>query len=247
MTFAAQLTKYILAAMLSWVPLNNQTIYGETEAEALARYEATALDIVTTVLSPNEPWIFKNTNGVKEALELASIASFEGGFQTFVEDGSCNKKGYKPDGRGGCDGGHAFSNWQIHIYGNGYILQDDGLTNVDAEKNIARILKKPLSFEPGDVIQGKNLIEDHRLAARVALHLVRLSWKSAHSLCGFTGEDCGEARNVDGHDVGGHPKATQRHQRAVNYEKAHPFVLDPDTEVSLFFESFGMVPMSSEN
>jgi len=241
MTLAAQLTKYILAAMLTWVPLNNQTIYGETEADALARYEATAFDIVSSVLAPNEPWIFKDSNGVKEALELASIASFEGGFQTFVEDGSCNVKGYKPDGRGGCDGGHAFSNWQIHVYGNGYILQNDGgLTTVDAEKNVARLLKKPVSYDPSEVIQGSTLIEDHGVAARLALHLVRLSWQSAHSLCGFTGEDCGEGRIIDGHLVGGHPKARLRHQRAVDYEKNHPFVPDPGTEIN---NLFGMVPM----
>jgi len=246
MTFAAQLTKYILAAMLAWVPINNQTIYGETEAEVRTRYESTALDIVMSVLAPNEPWIFKESNGVKEALELASIASFEGGFQTFVEDGSCNQKGYTPDGRGGCDGGHAFSNWQIHVYGNGYILQEDGgLTSVDAENATAKRLNRPVSYSPEDVIQGKSLIEDHRLAARLALHLVRISWKSAHSLCGFTGEDCGEPRNIDGHLVGGHPKASQRHQRAIDYERSHPFVPEPDA-AHPFFGSFGVVSMSFE-
>lgn len=238
MTLAAQLTKYILAAMISWVPLSAHLVPGangllvpESELSVQARYEATAADIAAVVLDPNEPHVFRGSDhGDKEALELAAIGSFEGGFNKFVEDGDCNKKDYHADRRGTCDGGNAFSNWQIHIFGNGYILGPDGsLTSVDAEKAKAKALNTAPSFLLTDIIQGPQLLSDHRLAARVALRLVRFSWKNYSSLCGFTGEDCGEGRTVDDHLIGGHPKARQRHQRAVDYGRVHPFVFVPDT------------------
>jgi len=220
-------SEYILGAMLRWVPLLNQTVHGETEDEARARYQATADNIVDIVLDENEPTVFRGGDDgrLKSALEIASIASFEGGFQKFVDDGTCNQKDYKADGRGGCDGHTAFTVWQIHIFGNGYIIQGDDITTKMYAPQYA-------AEHPDEVLTGKSLIEDRRTAVRVALRLIRKTYQDNHSLCGYTGEPC-----CDTHinqetlkEVSCHPKADLRHDRAKNYFRQHPFTAPAEVD-----------------
>src|SRR5277367_22938 len=108
------LIQYIFVAMLSWIPIANLTPYGETEDEARTRLHSVAEDIVTVAMDKSEPSVFARADGrVKTALLQASIASMETGFQKFVDTGDCNQANYRADRRGNCDGGHAFSLWQI--------------------------------------------------------------------------------------------------------------------------------------
>lgn len=223
-------TKYIYTAMVAWKPLNGHIVrkhdghyehdsrglfITQNEAEVRARYETTAKQIVDVAYDDAITPLFTGDQGrLKTALQLAAIASFEGGFQKFVEDGDCNKPGFHSDGSGDCDGGGAFSNWQIHIWGGGYVIKDGDLTQVHY------LPKDYLKDHPDTVvIKGMDLVDDPRIAALVAYYLVRYSTRNYHSLCQYTGENC----------EGTHPLATARSGRAVSYLRDHPFVM-PSTE-----------------
>jgi hypothetical protein len=62
-----------------------------------------------------------------------------------------------------------------------------------------------------EIVDGPALIRDRKLAAKVALHMLRYSMKNAHSLTIYTGE----APNG--------PKAKLRLDRATNYARKHAF------------------------
>lgn len=214
----SSVASYIKAAMIAWVPLARHVAFGETLPEIDARYARVAEDITIVASDPAEPAVFPHgPNGnVKMALELAAIASFEGGFQTVVENGTCNRPDYKADGRGSCDNKHAFSDWQIHandFAGGGLILLEDG--GITAP----RWAPERAAAHPEEIWTGARLIADPRGAARVALHLVRQSYKQFGSLCAFTGETTDPTRQC----IGPHPKADNRHERAIAYLRQHPY------------------------
>jgi hypothetical protein len=180
------MSQYILTAMLTWVPLSSQTANGESEVDARTRYESIAQDIAANSQDATEPPIFKGATTeeaqVKTALELGSISSFEGGYQKFVDEGTCNQKGYKADGRGNCDGGGAWTIWQMHTM-HGLWFKGLGLTSMDGEPNYGK-------QHPDETMwTGAMLVADRRTAAKMALHMIRTSYKDrGGSLCGYTGE-----------------------------------------------------------
>lgn len=207
------LTHYILTAMLSWTPIQNFTMHGEAEDHARARLQDIASDIASVFTDSNEAPVFSGPTGrVRSALLLASIGSFEGGWQQFVEEGDCNKTGYKADGRGSCDGGFAFTSWQIHIAGGGFLYVGGRLTNVTYERQYAK-------DHPNEIINGNRLVADRRIAVRVAKDLIIETAGRDCLLCGYAGESSLQA----------HPKADARLQRAKDYWARHPFV-DPDAD-----------------
>jgi len=202
------LITYIFAAMLSWIPVRNLTPYGETEDEAKTRLHSIAEDIVAIALDPGEPPVFARADGrVKTALLQAAIASMETGYQKFVDDGSCNRADYRADRRGDCDGRHAFSLWQIHVAGGGYVLLEDGTltSRMYASKDV---------LDAHALVGGAEMIADRKVAARVAQRIERESLKYHGSLCAYSGESCMDDR---------HPKAKARLERATAYYAAHPF------------------------
>ena len=222
MSLSEQLVSYILSAMLSWVPLGNQFERGhdgqwlrdtkgyyvkEDGEEAYARYKATAEAIVDIALDDSNPSLFVGADGrVKTALQIASIASFEGGFHKWVENGDCNTPIWKLHHEQECDGGSAFTNWQIHVYG--YVIFHGEL------QQSQYLPREYMKEHQDDVITGKKLIDDQRLAVQVAYYLIRYSTHSFHTLCAYTGEAC----------TGSHPKANERMARAIDYMRKHPFV-----------------------
>ncbi len=204
----ANLVNYIFVAILSWIPVRNLTPYGESEDDAKARMHSIAEDIVTVALDSSEPPVFARADGrVKTALLSAAIASMETGFQKFVDDGSCNRPDYVADRRGDCDGRHAFSLWQIHISGGGYILLEDGTLS-------SRMYAAPDVLQSHTVIGGAELVSDRKIAIRVAQRVERDSLKYHGSLCAYSGESCMDDR---------HPKAKARLDRAMTYYAAHPY------------------------
>ena len=205
------LQAYLLAAMISWVPIHSHVANGELEADVIARYEATAQDIAETALDPSEAktlWAGKD-GVVKDALLLAAVASIEGGFQKFVDDGTCNRPDYRADQRGGCDGHTAWTIWQIHTMG-GLRIGGDYLTSVAYDQLNAR--QHPELF-----LRGPDLIASRKTAAKVALHIMRASFRDGGSLCIYAHEFC----------HGDIPKSTYRQARALNYLKTHPFTYPP--------------------
>jgi hypothetical protein len=204
------LVEYIFAAMLAWIPVHNLTQYGETEVEAKTRMHSIAEDVVTVAMDANEPPAFARADGrVKTSLLQVAIASMETGYQKFVDDGTCNKPDYVADRRGSCDGRHAFSMWQIHVAGNGYLLLEDG--------SLGSVFYSPAAVvraHANAVVRGPELIADRKTAIRVAQRIERDSLKQHGSLCSYSGESC---------DEGAHPKAKARLDRAMSYYQTHPF------------------------
>jgi hypothetical protein len=200
--------KYVLKAMTTWVPIANQVANGEEEMAAKQRYEEIASDIVDAVYDEDEPAVFSGVDGkLKTALEVVAIPSYESGFQKIVDDGTCNQPSFKADRRGNCDGKTAFTLWQIHSVGNGLMFSGTGVTSKMYNADYAQ-------EHPEEVWTGPKLVQNRLMAAKMALHLIRTTYSQHHSLCGYTGEHCGE---------GEHPKADIRHGRAVRYLADHPF------------------------
>ncbi len=240
MSLSEQLVSYILSAMMSWVPLGNQYerapdgkwlhnekgyYVQEDQTAALARYKVSAEAMVRVALDPSNIPLFKvrgtpdTIEGrVKTALQLASIASFEGGFHKWVEDGDCNTPEFHKNHPHECDGGAAFTNWQIHLYR--YLIKDGELVQSQyLEQSGKQEDRDYVKVHKDGIITGPQLIADPHLAAQVAYYLVRYSTRNFSSLCSYTGEDC----------LGTHPLATLRSGRAVDYYRKHPFVYVEDT------------------
>ena len=202
------LANYILSAMISWTPLSSLVAYGETEVEVRARFKAIAADIAAVSADPAEQAAFSGPTGrVRTALLIASIGSFEGGWQKFVEEGDCNRTGFHADRRGGCDGGHAFTSWQIHIAGGGFLFVDGRLTNKTYAASYAK-------EHPSEIIDGPALVANRQLAVRVAKDLIIETKTDRCVLCGYSGES----------SFGEHPKADARLDRAKDYWAKHPYV-----------------------
>lgn len=192
---------YLVAAMLSWSPAKDHT--PDTETITVARYTAIAEDIAAVVQDSTEPAIFKDdAQKVRTALQLAGVAFFESRYWSYVDSGKCNDREWRakqPTTTSLCDGGLAFSLWQIHTRfsqgKDGISLDGDGWKHDSA----------------GHV--GKELLTDRKLAARIALHMLRASLTRSGTLCGYTGEI-----------EKGCPKAAARFNLAKSYFTKHPFV-----------------------
>jgi hypothetical protein len=226
----AALTQYIVAAMISWVPLGNQIerandghwmrdsqgLYVvEDPAVARARYERIAGEIVSIAFDEANPPLFRGEEGrLKTALLLASIASFEGGYHKWVEDGTCNTRLFLADHPRECDGGAAWSNWQLHMYR--YVIRSGEMTQAQyLENSLVPEDREWIKDHADSIIRGPDVARDPKLAVQVAYYLVRYSEKNFRSLCAYSGEDCS----------GSHPKATARLERAAAYLRAHPFTM----------------------
>lgn len=191
------LTSYLLAAMTAWMPIRSHA-HAEAPEATEARYEQIAADVAQIALDPDEAPLFQGEDGrVKTALLLLSVALHESGFRGEIDAGRC--KPYE------CDHGKAFSIWQLH--------PEDGLIFDGDVFTFAR--NRPASWRTdhaSEIFDGASLVRDRRLAARMALHMLRYSMKNAHSLAIYTGE------------AGNGPKARLRMETALAYLRQHPFV-----------------------
>jgi hypothetical protein len=197
------LATYIVTAMLSWSPVKDHTTRGESEAEVLARYDAIALDDATVALDPDETTLFPaDPSKAETALLVASMGFWETRYWKHVDDGLCNDHTWRAEHKRPleCDGGQAWSLWQIHT---GFATKrgwDHGLLLEGGEWRYDAAGYK-----------GPELIADRKVAVRVALHMMRKSMRMSGTLCGYTGEaaPC--------------PKARERLELATRYFREHPF------------------------
>jgi hypothetical protein len=197
MTLAA----YIAAAMLSWSPAREHV--PDLPADTEARYALIAGDIAAVAEDEREaPLPVGDRSRAQSALVLASVAFFESRFWTWVDDGSCNSRTWRAAHHADaavCDGSHAFSMWQIHTEAqagfDGIALDESGWHH-DAEG-----------------LRGRDLINDRRAAARVALHMLRQSLTAGHGggMCGYTGES----------QMTGCVKGKARLELALRYRREH--------------------------
>ncbi len=220
----ATLILYILKAMLSWVPLANFSPVAPEHT--MARYTVIAEAIADVTLDPAESAVFprqvramnlppltpdemRTEDILGNALALASTGAFEGGYLEYVDDGSCNDPSWRlkhPDiiRHGDCDGGHAWTIWQIHTMG-GLVLTGPYVTGYMYVEGARQ--------HPETIVTGPKMIADHRLASRTALHILRVSMRDHHSLCAYTGEACD----------GTMPLAKNRLNRPLQYRVSHPW------------------------
>ena len=207
------LSKYTYESMKSWAT-------PKTSSDD-DRFHSIANDISTVVLDSNEPTIWNSdASRGKAAIYLATLGYWEGfHFAEYVDKGLCNdikwvatKEGREKTLGANCDGGYAYSIYQIHPEG-GIILTQDGWTKRWADRT-------------GHVkfYDGQDLIADRKIATKVALHMVRQSIHMGGNLCGYSGE--GATMDEDGkiHYGGGCPKAADRQNFAENWYRKHPFV-----------------------
>lgn len=193
------LVAYLFIALTAWLP---------TVPSAMRT--SVAEDIAAVVEDPSEPAIWHEGKGLN-ALLLASLGYHESGLASYVDEGKCNDELWRKslEGRrviasGDCDSGYAFSIFQIHT-GKGLVLSPRGILFTASSSTDASLF-----------IHGRDLTRDRRLAARVALHIVRASVDGTGTLCGYSGEPI----------AGGCPKAMKRFLWARTYLAAHPFIAD---------------------
>ena len=197
--------------------------------DARARYASIASDIVTVVRS-ERPAFASDENRSRTAVLVATVAFWEAAFVGYVDQGLCNDWKWRhpkttgPDALtvdevkqrmgvlkgGSCDGGWAYSLWQIHPFDSnwreGMVLLDDG-----REWSFASYIHDGIERP---IITGKDMIADRQVAARVALRMLRraLGPSGTGNLCGYTGESqsCW--------------KAALRQNFASDWSAKHPFV-----------------------
>jgi len=182
--------------MLAWMPAKAHHVL-ETEDQARARYATIAADVAAVAADPAEPPVFQGADGrTKTALVLLSVAFWESAFRVDVDSGKC-----KPPE---CDNGHAFTLWQLHPE-DGVIFDGDVYTFARNRSPAWR------ADHAAEIYDGAALLKDRKLAARVALHMIRYSFKATQSLGVYTGE----GKNG--------PKAKQRFEHALKWLRVHPF------------------------
>lgn len=169
---------YLLVAMKAWSPARTMP------HKDIGHYDAIATDIASVVLSPSEPTLFVGDDDKhRTAILITTLAFFEGRFLTYVDNGDCNDRGWRKEAwkkkqiwaPNICDGGYAYTLWQIHDEG-GIELSNGEWT-----------------YKFGSV-KGADMVANRQLAVTTALHFVRKSLRVSHGLCGYTGDDgCSKA------------------------------------------------------
>jgi hypothetical protein len=167
------LASYLIAALLAWCPVARQSRM-ETADEAKVRYAAIAQDISAVVFDEAEPPLYTGDRArERTGLILAALAVQESALRRDVDLGVCRQG----DARGDSDSCHAFTLWQIHANDNGGIVTDGtGL------RFIGTMSPEWQQAHWFDVLRGVDLVRDRKLAARVALHMARVSvqnWTTA--------------------------------------------------------------------
>jgi hypothetical protein len=98
------LVAYLVAAMVSWVPVRNQALWEPADA-AQARYESIAADAVAVAFDDAETPLFSGPEGrTQTALLMLAVASFESHYEKKVDEG-----------RGLGDHGSSYCLMQLHI------------------------------------------------------------------------------------------------------------------------------------
>lgn len=203
------LAEYVLEAMRTW---NRGRMAGSA-----TRLPEIARDIAHVAL--DEPQVWPESDGAREAILLAAIAWWETRFRDYVDDGSCNRwarEAYRRTGKltlkvlapeaqqlmaiGTCDGGLAASIWQIH-FGMGIVIDEHGGWHFASGRDLG--------------ITRERAMRNRRDAARVALAMARQSIQAGVGLENYVG---------GGDPIARKKRARDRLEFAERYSRAHPFV-----------------------
>jgi hypothetical protein len=205
------LKEYLLNTMREWAPAENQPDHDTSN------YESIAEDIATGILAREEPAFWKDdTNKGKSAVLVASMGYWEGHYWRFVDDGRCNKPRWLKSKEGlhltgpkaTCDGGHAYSIFQIHPDHGGIALlyeEDDDGDLIGT--GYGYHYDKPQA----PFVTGQDMAFDRKLAVRAVMHMLRPAVAANNNLCEYTGE----ARPCK--------KGKERLDWALKWWASHPF------------------------
>ena len=226
------LVRYLYDSMRRWTSLPNEdgdpadAARAARNADSRVRIGMTASDIVSVARS-EAPLFEGDRDRSRSAVLVATVAFFESGFAEYVDNGQCNDWSWKhpkrtgPDAvaadeikrrmgllaAGPCDGGLAYSDWQIHPFDS---MWRDGMVLLDGPRAWS-FAADVHDGQEHEIIHGKDMIEDRSKAARVALHMLRRALSGTSNLCGYTGES------------GGCPKGALRLNFATDWSRKHPF------------------------
>lgn len=209
-----KLKQYVFNAMTEWAPAKDMP------DQDTSNFDGIAEDITTVVLDDSEPalWVDDTSKG-ETATMVATIGLWEGHYWRYVDDGRCNSKSWRESHAGKhltgpratCDGGHAYSIFQIHPDRGGVVLTTREIETAEGPKVVGDGYTYHFMAPDEPYITGRDLIQDRTKAVRVALHMLRKAVQLHNNLCAYTGES-GEC-----------PKGKERLDWAMKYWKKHPF------------------------
>jgi hypothetical protein len=205
------LREYLIYTMHEWAPAANQP------DQDISNYGDIADDVTTVALAREEPAFWKDDrNKGKSALLVISIGYWEGHYWKFVDDGLCNKPKWLKSKEGTrltgpkatCDGGHAYSIFQIHPDHGGIALfyeeDDDGdLIGTGYGYHYDR--------PQAPFVTGQDMVFDRKTAVRAVMHMLRPAVAANNNLCEYTGETRPCA------------KGKERLEWALKWWASHPF------------------------
>jgi len=208
------LATYLENAALSWMQLPDCSVsrvacqYFEAQERESPSVVGERIqqvsNIVAELLQGETPIWSDDTTGARTGLLLMHVAFHETRFRGYVWDGRCNDDAWRKGAEGvqllrlgTCDGGHAYSPWQVHPE-RGFYLTFDG---------------SDVNPFHGELKIDATSIKDPKVAAVAALHMLRRSVRLTNSLRYYTGEWSGPA-----------PKAALRLDGALAYEHRRPFL-----------------------
>jgi hypothetical protein len=182
------LKDYLLSAMREWAPAQNQP------EQDTSNYEDIAGDIAAGMLLKEEPAFWKDdANKGKSALLVTSIGYWEGHYWKFVDDGRCNSSKWLKSREGArltgpkatCDGGFAYSIFQIHADRGGIALDYD-------EDDDGNLIGTGYGYHydrpSAPFVTGRDMIFDRKRAVSAVIHMLRPAVAAGHNLCEYTGE-----------------------------------------------------------
>jgi hypothetical protein len=182
------LKAYLLSTMTEWAPPANQP------DQDTSNYEDIASDIATVMLWKEEPPFWKDDkNKGKSALMVATIGYWEGHYWKFVDSGLCNstkwlksKEGARLTGpKATCDGGHAYSIFQIHADRGGIALRYD---KDDSGSLVGAGYGYHYDVPEEAFVTGRDMVFDRKKAVIAVIHMLRPAVAANNNLCEYTGE-----------------------------------------------------------
>jgi len=143
---------WLFAMMVSVSPISQHT--AETEAEATARYESIAQDVVEVVFDESQKPLFDGADGrIKTAAVMIGIDYFESNYRKDVDVGSL---------RGDNNGSWCLA--QINLGGSRIKVNDDGSFSY-------------FEWRSADGWSGKDLVSDRKKCFKAQLAILRTSFK----------------------------------------------------------------------
>lgn len=169
-----QAVAWILSFITRVAPPGRETYYKEaqeTKEEALVRYNSIANDIVTVVYAANTKPLFRGGEGRARTISvILGIMLHESGFMRNVDYGLGKL------GRG--DKGNSWCLMQMNV-GRGRAWNDAGGWNIN--------LDRPWRYgdDPNDIVKGstgREMVQDRKKCIVEGLRLIKISFRSCHSL-----------------------------------------------------------------